>query len=120
MLKEGRGGERNLPYPRSFSRLTVVELLGGCILYLMKHKRKKHQKTAWGRIFLFVSVRQSPCQKKKRKTKRSRQFWSHALRYASLITCLPNSFRSGPSLVTSELDIVTVGKLNFPYLHSQY
>ena len=29
------------------------------------------------------------------KTKNSRQFSSHALRYASLITCLPNSFLIG-------------------------
>ena len=47
--------ERKKPtLPRSFSRLTVVQLLSGCIPYLTKHKRKTHQKTAWGRIlFLF-------------------------------------------------------------------
>ena len=48
-LKEGRS-----TLPRSFSRLAVVQLLGGCILYLTKHKRKKHRKTAWRKIlFLF-------------------------------------------------------------------
>jgi len=32
----------------------VVQLLGGCILYLTKHKRKRHRKTAWRKIlFLF-------------------------------------------------------------------
>ena len=34
-------------------------------------------------------------EKHRNKTKNSRQFSSHALRYASLITCLPNSFLIG-------------------------
>ena len=69
---------------------------------------KETPKNHLGENFIFVWVRQSPCKKNKshngtmalqkkhrNKTKNSRQFSSHALRYASLITCLPNSFLIG-------------------------
>ena len=96
-LKEGRS-----TLPRSFSRLAVVQLLGGCILYLTKRKRKKHRKTAWTGgscleeiLFLFGFAIAISKKNPHNKTKNSRQFWSHALRYVSLITCRPNSFLIG-------------------------
>ena len=91
-------GRKKLTLPRSFSLLTVVQLLGGCIPYLTKHTRKKHQKTAWGRILFLFGFVNSHVKKRTtttKKNKNSRQFWSHALRYASLITCLRNSFLIG-------------------------
>ena len=99
-LKEGRK-----TLPRSFSRLTVVQLLGGCIserntkkppggeLYFclgspiaMEKKPKSHN----GTMALILKKK-----KINNKTKNSRQFSSHALRYASLIMCLLNSFLIG-------------------------
>ena len=69
---------------------------------------KETPKNHLGENFIFVWVPQSPCKKNQEpslmgplektqnnKTKNSRQFSPHALRYASLIMCLPNSFLIG-------------------------
>ena len=87
--------------PRSFSLLTVVQLLGGCIperntkkppgenLFLFGFANRHVKKTKSDNGTMALEKTQN------NKTKSSRQFSSHELRYASLITCLPNSFLIG-------------------------
>ena len=129
-VKEGWEGakETNIPYPIVFS-FDSGSAFGRLHPLLNETQTKETPKNRLGENFIFVWVRQSPCTKNKNnnnnnnKTKNSRQFWSHGLRYASLITCLRNSFligqmsnqdrsrpsnnEAGPSLVTSEPGIVS-------------
>ena len=120
-LKEGREGAKETYPTRIVFSFDCGSAFGRRHPLLNKTQTKETPKNRLGENFIFVWEKKQ--QQQQNNAKNSRQFWWHALRYASLITCLRNSFligqmsnsnrsrpltnEAGPSLVTSELGIVS-------------